>query len=243
MSEFAWKSEYLVPVVVLLTAGLGFVLYFFTSFSSRYRAALKKKYDQQKAEIIYVLSEKLSGVIFLGILPAVAIAIILKVNILEMGITTINHTISPLWYIGVSILITSVNFLFKPNAHHQKMYPQMRIPEWSARPLILDGIGWLFYLLAYEFMFRGFVLFLLVPVLGVWPAIMVSTVMYALAHVPYQMPEAVGAFPFGVFMCMITLYTGNIWLAYVIHVSLAVSNNVSGVFHHPDMKFKSGKTV
>ncbi|GAI37228.1 unnamed protein product, partial [marine sediment metagenome] len=75
-----------------------------------------------------------------------------------------------------------------------------------------------------------------VHVIGVWPAIAVNTSIYACTHIPKGFKEAIGAIPFGIILCIITLITGNIWVAFFIHVLLALSNDYFALYHNPEMK-------
>ena len=116
------------------------------------------------------------------------------------------------------------------------MYPQIRVKEWDTQLLLLSAFSWIAYLLAYEFMFRGYLLFVSVEYLGVWPAIALNIAIYALVHVPKGIKEAVGALPLGVVLGIITIQTGNIWVAFVVHIVLALSNEWFSLKAHPDMR-------
>lgn len=235
MIDLNWKPEYLKPVVVLFSGSLGFVLYYFASTSQAVKKYLEKNYKPESQQILQVLIDKILGFFFLGVMPALSVISLLGIPLLDMGFKVQDSPISIVWTIVLCVAIFVLNFIIPKSEQHLELYPQMRLTEWKWKHLLLDSLGWVAYLISYEFLFRGMLLFVLVPVWGVWPAILVSTSLYALAHVPIQMKEAFGAFPFGIFLAMITLYTGSIWMAFFIHLSLAVSNNLFCVYHHPKM--------
>ena len=118
------------------------------------------------------------------------------------------------------------------------MYPQIRKKEWNFQLLLLSAFSWTAYLLAYEFMFRGYLLFISVAYLGVWPAIALNVAIYALVHVPKGYKEAFGAVPFGIVLGIITIQTGTIWVAFVVHVIMALSNEWFSLRANPEMKLK-----
>ena len=116
-------------------------------------------------------------------------------------------------------------------------YPQIRETNWDRKLVINNTLGWSAYLLGYEFLFRGILLFPLVDALGVWPAIAINTAMYSATHIPKGMDEAIGAAPLGIVLCLITLMTGTLWVAIVVHILMALANSFSSVYHNPEMKF------
>jgi membrane protease YdiL (CAAX protease family) len=117
------------------------------------------------------------------------------------------------------------------------MYPQIRKNEWNLKLILISAFSWILYLIAYEFLFRGYLLFVFLKYLNVWAAISLNVAIYALVHVPKGHKEAIGAIPLGLVLGIITLKTGSIWFAFGLHVVLALSNEWLSLRAHPDMKF------
>ena len=92
------------------------------------------------------------------------------------------------------------------------------------------------YLLAYEFLFRGVLLMLLVPAIGVWPAIIINTSLYSATHIPKGAKETIAAIPFGIALCVITLHTGSILGAFLTHLLLSQLNDYGALYFNPEMK-------
>ena len=84
------------------------------------------------------------------------------------------------------------------------------------------------------FFFRGFLLFACLP-WGIWPAITVNVLVYALAHLPKGMREVWGAVPFGIYLCIVTLVHGSVWIAFALHMAIAVVNEIVSLNAHPEM--------
>lgn len=116
-------------------------------------------------------------------------------------------------------------------------YPQIRIQNWDLSLILKNYWGWFIYLLAYEFMYRGFLLFGLIDSFGVWPAIMVNTIIYSLAHIPKGNREALLAIPFGIILCYLTVRTETIWLSVMVHIVLAYSNDYFAIDASETMAF------
>jgi uncharacterized protein len=122
-------------------------------------------------------------------------------------------------------------------------YPQMRIRAWTPFILLVSGISWVLYLVAYEFLFRGLLLSASVAVMTGWQAITLNCILYALAHLYKGRFETLGAIPVGILLCYLTLRTGNIWWAVLIHSVMALSNEWFSIRAHPEMHFRKVKNL
>ena len=104
--------------------------------------------------------------------------------------------------------------------------------------MIKNSIGWALYLLGYEILFRGVLLFPLVKTIGIWPAIAINVMFYSATHIPKSFIESLVCIPFGTIVCLVTLTTGTIWAATVVHILIAVANSFSAIYNNPNMNFK-----
>ena len=146
------------------------------------------------------------------------------------------------WLLILTAIIIPINYFNSKNPENLLQYPQIREIEWSLSLTILSTISWLAYLFAYEFMLRGFFLFSSVNLLGKWPAIILNTTVYSLVHLPKGKKETIGAIPFGIVISFLTIETGTIWLAFLAHAILALSNEWFSIAFNPEIHFKkSGK--
>jgi membrane protease YdiL (CAAX protease family) len=101
--------------------------------------------------------------------------------------------------------------------------------------LIISSLGWIVYLLAYEFLFRGFLLFTCIQSFGIWPAIIINILIYSFAHIPQGLKETAGAIPFGLILCYITILSGTIWPAFILHAVLAISNEWFSIYNNTEI--------
>ncbi|MEZ5021390.1 MAG: CPBP family intramembrane glutamic endopeptidase [Bacteroidales bacterium] len=62
-------------------------------------------------------------------------------------------------------------------------------------------------------LFRGVLLFGLAKPLGPVVATAVNVILYSAAHIPKGKGETLGAIPFGMVLCILTLVSGTIWIA------------------------------
>jgi membrane protease YdiL (CAAX protease family) len=101
----------------------------------------------------------------------------------------------------------------------------------------MNAFGWFIYLFGYELLFRGILLFPLVDSLGVWPAIAINIALYSATHIPKGLDETMGALPLGLVLCILTLYSGTIWIAFFVHVAMAWTNSFTALKYHPDIHY------
>ena len=240
-SLLIWKLEYIEPLVALCACTLGFTGYYFISSSKLLHARFTAKFGEEKTLVWWVVFQKFSGVFFLGIIPAIISLTILSKTPADFGMKTENALISFYWIAGLAALIIPMNFIFARKPDNIKTYPQIRTKEWNMRLVLVNTLSWMAYLLAYEYLFRGFLLFSFESTLGVWPAIAINTAIYSFVHIPKGIKETLGAIPFGILLCIITLNTGTIWVAFFAHVILSQSGEYIALYFNPEMKFKFRK--
>ena len=117
-----------------------------------------------------------------------------------------------------------------------KNYPQIRAKVWSKKLKLKNALGWAAYLFGYELLFRGVLLFPLADELGVWTAIAINIALYSATHIPKGLDETIGAIPLGLVLCILTLYTDTIWIAFIVHVIMAWTNTFTALRFNPEMK-------
>ncbi len=138
-------------------------------------------------------------------------------------------------------LIIVINFFSSRKQSNLKQYPQIRETHWTIKTFVVEYAGWAIYLLGYEYLFRGIFLFGAATLIGNAPAIALNASVYSLAHIPKGWEETLGALILGFFISYITLLTGTIWCALVLHILIAWSNSIFSFLAHPDIKYDSGK--
>jgi membrane protease YdiL (CAAX protease family) len=136
----------------------------------------------------------------------------------------------------ILIPIVSINAKKTKNL---KNYPQIRRKIWTRKTVFINAFGWFIFILAYEFLFRGILLFPLLDSIGVWPAIAINSSLYAATHIPKGVEETIGALLFGTLICVITIISGSIWVAFIAHLTIAWTNSFTALKYHPSIHFYS----
>ncbi len=236
--SFTMSDQDLQLVIALGLVIIGFIIYWFTAESAANKARIFRRYDEQIAKANWVFFQKYTGVLFLGIIPLIVALLLLPYRLTDYGLGFQNTLLSLAWICGIAAVIIPLNINAGKRPQNLAMYPMIRVNIWDKRLVLLNALATVSYLFAYEFLFRGILLTVCVQTLGVWPAIAINVAMYSAVHLPKGLPETIGAIPFGLLICFITLTTGTIWVAVVVHVILSLSNDYLAVYYHPQMHYK-----
>lgn len=234
MVDFAWDPEYTNFSLALLWSVCGFALYYFLSRDH----ALAQKWSgkgEHKVQVYKVLIQRGWGFLFLGLIPLILVLLVFRDPVREYGIGFHFKQGLPWWSFLVIPFILVAAYFTSSSPGNLALYPQIRIKDWTSPVLAVSALSWILFLVGYEFLFRGFLLFTSVRVIGPWPAIALNCTLYAFAHFYKGPGETFGAVPMGVLLCYLSLLTGNIWSAVLIHSVMALSNEWMSIRAHPDM--------
>jgi membrane protease YdiL (CAAX protease family) len=176
-------------------------------------------------------------------IPLLVFIFVLHVHLADYGLAFKNFGESLLWSGGLSVIIITINFIAARKPDNLKTYPQIRIKRWTGGLFLISALGWILYLLGYEVMFRGLFLFSCLPVFGYWPSIAINVSIYSLVHIPKGLRESLSSVLLGFILCVLTIRTGSIWIAFVTHSVLALSNDFFSVYFNPDMHLKRNNII
>ena len=236
----AWSPSALVPVLAIAAVTIGFIIYYFVMSSKQLEAKFHQRYGEEEGQARWILFTRIFGGFMLGF-PSVLIPVLfLDALPSAYGMSFTMSGESLIICAVLCPLLVVINIFRAGKPGNLVQYPQIRKREWDFATFAGSSIGWIVYLLGYELCFRGFLLFGCVATMGVWPAIAINASIYAFAHFFKGIGETVGAIPFGIIISVISLLTGNFMVAFLVHVSLALSNQTVAFLAHPEMKWKKG---
>lgn len=230
-----------IAVLSLACVTVGFIAYWFLSQSKFLERIFEKKYQAREKAIYWVVFQRLVGAIFLGILPMLVMSLA-KFFPNEYGDVLPKNNSTWWWILGLSALIIPINYWNAKKTDNLAMYPQIRTKEWTTTTFLWEYGTWIAYLYAYELLFRGILLFAIFKATDMaWLAIAVNVALYAIAHIPKGQKEAIGAIPLGLVLAYLTLAEGNIWIAVIVHIVLALSNSFFSFLAQPEYRFVRNK--
>lgn len=224
------------PVVVGL---IGFIIFWFTQKSTRIQQRYIDKYGNDKGSARFIISTRYLGGFTMGVLPAVAYFIAFpetRLSDLGLGLPQDNWLTTLAWIAGLSVIVITMAFFSAKNPNKRDEYPQIRAKKWTKKMVAGNLASWFGYLLGYEFLFRGVLLFPLVESIGLWPAIAVNIGLYSGTHIPKNLAETIGAIPLSIVLCLLSVATGTIWIAFFVHLAMAWTNATVSLRYHPEME-------
>lgn len=197
----------------------------------------QKRLKSEAASLRAVLTEKYAGFMLLGVLPLLMALAFPQLFTLKFRGDSPDRTLTLLYSIGFGALAVLINFFRAGKPANYALYPKARLSVWKPLNWIAYEMGWVFYLLGYEWLFRGFMFFPLVDEWGFWPATLINIVLYVLAHLPKGWLEMAGSVPFGLLLCWVAYSSGSFMAPWVIHCCLALSNSYFAIRANPEMRF------
>jgi membrane protease YdiL (CAAX protease family) len=142
------------------------------------------------------------------------------------------------WKYGLKLTFVIIFVVILPVAFMASQMPDVR-EEYPLCKLIYsrqDLIFWyevayvLLYYTAWEFYFRGFLLFGLRDEFGSTNAILIQTISSCLIHLGKPEGEIIGAILVGIIFGIIAIRTKSIWYVFAIHASIGVLTDIFIIF-------------
>lgn len=237
--DFSFPYETRVVVFPIIFGLIGFCIFWFTYQSEKIKAKFFTKYGKERGWVEFIFFSKVLGGITMGILPLLSCILLLpNTPLSDYGLIFQSDKIevSLIWIVALSIIFTLVGRVGARNEKHWQAYPQMRIKTWKKSYVRKNVVGWVLYLLGYEVLFRGVLLFTLHSELGFWPAVGINIIMYSGTHIPKGIMETIGAAPLAFVVCIAALQCGSVWPVAISHIFLATSNFFSVLKHNPELE-------
>ena len=234
--SFAWDPSTTEVNIALAMSLIGFLAWFFLSKSEGLFQWMIKRFGEDKALVYRIYFQRWWGFTLFGVIPAIVFFTTQPYSPKEYGLYWNGSTEVWLWTIGLSVVLGGATWISTQKPDSLAMYPEIRKKDWSRSIFWWSAIGWIVYLIGYEWMFRGWLLFACERAFGLWPAIIINTVIYSLVHVPKSAREGIGAIPLGFLLCIIAFRTETIFVPVVVHIVLALANEWFSLRFHPEIR-------
>jgi len=246
MTSTSWQpnSNEILSATLIVTSAISFIIYWFVAQSEKIKARFFSKYPFDVACRKHIFFTKYVGFFVLGIFP-------LFIYLIGFGNTSpkdLGLQFNPattwyslFWIMALSLISAPLAFISARKEENLRNYPQIRSKEWTDRTFVINLLGWALYLFGYELLFRGTLLFPLVKTIGIWPAIAINIALYAATHIPKGLAETIGAIPLGFVLCVLTIESETIWIAFLVHVVLAWTNSLTALAYHPEIGYQRWK--
>jgi membrane protease YdiL (CAAX protease family) len=225
-------------ILCLVTASLGFIVWYVLSSSLRLPVRYQIMYDANPPYVNRILRRRTLATIIYALIP---LFIIRYTNWIERpSLSDLN--ISFAWnaevtrYSAIGILVVVIMSWFSTKTQSSlELYPEVRVRFWRPNILLWSGLSWVMYILAYEFFYRGLLFQALLFKMDLIPAIAACTALYSLTHYFKLNRLTTLSILWSISSCYIVWHTGSLWPAILIHLSLCLSIEWLSIKHHREM--------
>jgi membrane protease YdiL (CAAX protease family) len=185
-----------------------------------------------------IIISRLTAIVFFFVIPVVIMRLLFNDALNRFGVSAKNFNQSLIWSAVAGTALIMMNIILGKRPENLARYPQIREKNWDLRLLVLSATAWIGYIFAYEYLFRGLLLFSCYRAWGFRNAVVLNVALYSMAHIGKSLVEVAGAVPLGFLLAILTLKTGTIWAAFFIHITLALSNEWLALHYNPEIKLQ-----
>ncbi|MDR0367836.1 MAG: CPBP family intramembrane metalloprotease [Bacteroidales bacterium] len=221
--EYYLSAAFVAGIVVLL-----YGLYYILAYSKIYDYIYAKFGADTNPTVFHSVFFRLTGFVLFGIFAYLIFCngYGVEFDFLEIPPQHVSEIIG--WSVvlgGFFVIVAYVNVRNSKSSH----YPQFKINQWTLPHKITTYSTWALYIIAYEFMFRGILLFGTVEEVGYIISIVFNVFLYAFVHIPKGGKEVLGCLLLGPALCILALKTHSIAIPVFVHLSLCLSNEFFSV--------------
>jgi membrane protease YdiL (CAAX protease family) len=210
--------------VYLLSAPFLLSIYYYHNSKEQFQSFFQDLASSINADVYAQYWKFCLFFILVAVIPFLYILFFVKKPFSEFGLGLGN------WKLGLKLVAILVPLVIAPLIWIAAHMPDIRNEYPMARSLFKDNsLFWqyelvyiLCYYIAWEFFFRGFLLFGLAKDLGVTNAILIQTISSCLIHLGKPEGETLGSIATGIIFGIIAIRTQSIWYVWILHFSIGV---------------------
>lgn len=225
------SAKFIIGVVIVLYA-----LYYVIAYTKISQWICRTFFGKINETVFHAVFFRLLGFVLFGVITAIIFRFIFNAEF-DFITTEISQLERMLPLIIVLIFVAIIVPYINVRRSKDNPYPQFKIDNWTGQYKFLSYLTWILYLIGYEFMFRGILLFGTLEELGYYPAITLNVLLYAFVHIPKGRKEVLGCFILGPILCFSAVETNGIIVPVILHVLVCLSNeffsikSLSKIFH------------
>jgi len=218
--------------VILLSAPVLLTLYRYLSMNDNFLAYFPQLENSTRGIVASYQLQFIGFFILLFIFPILHVKYILKKPLGSYGLQ-LGDIKFGLRFLFITIIFVVVPFAIAGayDINVQNEYPLSKELLTNNNYIFSYELSYfIFYYIAWEFYFRGYLLFGLKDKFGAFNAILIQTISSCLVHIDKPFYEIVGSIPFGIFIGIIALRTKSIWYVFLVHALLGILVDLSIIF-------------
>ncbi len=217
---------------ILLSAPLLLSIYYYFGYAHNFVKLFPSFVDNPELDFYSHLYQFVSFFILMFVIPLLFQIFIIKKPLKDIGFGLGDTKYGSKLLLIIPIAIPIIYFAVMGDDVRTE-YPLAKILH-SRHDLILvyEIMYVVFYYIAWEFFFRGFILFNLSDKFGVANAIMIQTISSCLIHLGKPAGETIGAIAVGVIFGYLAVRSKSFWYVFALHITLGVMTDLFIIFFH-----------
>ena len=157
------------------------------------------------------------------IIPALYIKLAMKQKLTDFGLGAGDIKTGLVSLILIPLIVLPSIYFGAKMPELQTEYPLAKSLLHDQSTLLVYELAYLiFYYIAWEFFFRGFILFGLKDKFGAVNAILIQTISSCLVHIDKPEGEIIGSIIAGIILGIIALRTRSIWYVVILHAAIGI---------------------
>ncbi len=213
--------------VMLLSAPVLLTLYRYHGYPEYFSGYFPALADDPQAGIYARYWQFIIFFLLMFVLPVIYVKFVMKKPLSVFGFGLGDVKYGSKWLITIPVVVAPLIFLSSKMPDVRLEYPLAKILLTDRQHLLVYELMYVvFYYIAWEFYFRGFLLFGLKERFGAVNAILIQTVSSCLVHIGKPEGEIIGSIVVGILFGIIALRSRSIWYVFLIHASIGVLTDI-----------------
>ncbi|MDQ3018009.1 MAG: CPBP family intramembrane metalloprotease [Bacteroidota bacterium] len=226
-------------ILVLTTASLGFIIWYYLASSLRLPVRYQIMYDANPPYVNRIFRRRVTGFLIYGAIPLFLLMctkMFGKPSLVDLNIS-FQWNQEVMWYtLGGVLFVLLFSWRTTKQRSSLEQFPEVRIRFWRPSIFILSSLYWILYITAYEFFYRG-LLFqsLLTAFNSEAVAVVGCTALYCLSHYFKLNRISIASIFYGAIACIVVLKTGSLIPTIVAHTASSLFVEWFSIRHHREM--------
>lgn len=218
--RFRFQHSY----VYLLSAPVLLSLYYYHNSDTQFLHLFPALSNHVNIELYFQYWKFFLFFILAGLIPFLYVVLVVKKPLSYFGLGIGDYKL------GLKLLAIIIPLVILPLIWIASHMPTIKAEYPLARSLITNSdLFWQYeliyiicYYIAWEFFFRGFILFGLAEKFGITHAILIQTISSCLIHLGKPEGETLGSIVSGIIFGYIAIKTRSIWYVWIMHFTIGV---------------------
>ena len=233
LKAFDYSKNDIHYYVMLLSAPVLLTLYRYHGYPEYFYSYFPQFLNQPEGDLYARAWQFIIFFVLMFIVPVLYIKLIMKRPLSDFGFGLGDIKWGSKWLITIPFLIVPIIYFVSKMPDLRMEYPLAKSLLTDQSHLFVYELGYIiFYYIAWEFFFRGFLLFGLKERFGAFNAVLIQTISSCLVHIDKPEGEIIGSIVVGVLFGMIALRSRSFWWVFMLHISIGILTDIFIIYYH-----------